>query len=133
MISKHEMMNPILKVSPSFQNLWNEFLEEWKDDKGDLPIYLALSDLARHIASLISEDKEKELKNIFEIVEKWHVEGEEYVKEAATVGLLENLQNTNIVGKTVPGKIETYLFPESKRYWKKLYDFWEKNIPISDN
>ncbi len=127
------MINPILKVSPRFQNHWNEFLEEWKDDKDDLPIYLALSDLARHIASLISKDKEEELKNIFEIVEKWHIEGDEYVREAATVGLLEDLQNTNVMGETVPEKIETYLFLESKRYWNKVYDLWGKGTLIYDN
>lgn len=125
------MFQPILEVSDGFRPIWNEFLEEWKDDD-ELPQYLALGDLARYISSLISESKDEEIKKIFAVIERWHLEGDLYVKEAATVGILEDLQNTNLVGEGVPEKIEFYLLPESKKWWLKVYEFWEKGKIISE-
>ncbi|NPU93978.1 MAG: hypothetical protein HPY82_18870 [Gammaproteobacteria bacterium] len=124
MITKTKMFEPLLEISEGFRSIWNEFVEEWKDVE-DLPRYLALSDLAKYIAELISEDEEKELRDIFSVIERWHLEGDSYVKEAATIGALESLQNTNVVGVGVPEKVELYLLPESKRWWMKVYEFWE--------
>jgi len=131
MIVREEMFQPILEVSDGFRPIWNEFLEEWKDDD-ELPQYLALGELARYISSLISESKDEEIKKIFAVIERWHLEGDSYVKEAATVGILEDLQNTNVVGEGVPEKIELYLLPESKKWWLKVYEFWEKGKIISE-
>lgn len=125
------MFEPILEASDGFRPIWNEFLEEWKDDD-ELPQYLALGDLACYISKLISEPNDEELKRIFAVIERWHLEGDSYVKEAATVGILEDLQNTNVVGEGIPEKVELYLLPESKKWWVKVYEFWEKGKIISE-
>jgi hypothetical protein len=131
MIVREEMFQPILEISDGFRPIWNEFLEEWKDDD-ELPQYLALGDLARYISRLISESKDEEIKRIFSVIERWYLEGDSYVKEAATVGILEDLQNTNVVGVGVPEKVELYLLPESKKWWLKVYEFWERGKIISE-
>ena len=131
MIVKEEMFQPILEVSEGFRPIWNEFIEEWKDND-ELPQYLALGDLARYISKLISESNKKEIEGIFAVIERWHLEGDAYVKEAATVGMLEDLQNTNVVGEGIPEKVELYLLPESKKWWLKVYEFWEKGKIISE-
>ena len=131
MICKNEMLNLILKASPSFKPIWEEFLEEWKGEN-DLPLYLVLGDLARYIDFLVDKNNERELVSIFEVVEKWHLEGDSYVKEAATIGLLEGLQNTNQTNSKKLNKIESYLLPESKRWWNKVNEFWEKGKIISE-
>jgi len=131
MISRDKMFEPLLAISEGFKPVWDEFIEEWKDDD-ELPQYLVLSDLARYISKLISESNEKELKDIFSVIERWHLEGDYYVKEAATVGILEDLQNTNVVGAGVPEKVEMYLLPESKKWWLKVYEFWETGKIISE-
>ncbi|WP_018016473.1 DUF7674 family protein [Teredinibacter turnerae] len=131
MLVKEEMFKPILEVSDGFRPIWNEFLEEWKDDD-ELPQYLALGDLVRYISKLISESRDEELKSIFAIIERWHLEGDSYVKEAATIGMLEGLQNINVVGEGIPEKVELYLLPESKKWWAKVYEFWEEGKTISE-
>ncbi|WP_444921482.1 hypothetical protein ACJJID_03340 [Microbulbifer sp. CnH-101-G] len=125
------MIEPILGVSEGFKPFWDEFIEEWKDDE-ELPLYFVLADLARYISELISQSKDAELKAIFSVIERWHIEGDDYVKEAATVGMLEDLQNINIVGMNVPEQVEKYLLPESKRWWKKVYEFWGAGNVSSD-
>lgn len=125
------MFSPILKVAKGFLPTWNAFLEEWTQEK-ELPYYLVLSDLARYISLLVNRGDIDELKAIFEVIERWHLEGDAYVKEAATIGILEDLQNTNVVGEGVPELLENYLLPESKKWWTKVYEFWEKGKIIQE-
>lgn len=125
------MICPILDVSPNFTPVWNEFLEEWKSEV-DLPLYLLLADLARYINTLVNSKSDNELKKIFSVIEGWHLEGDSYVKEAATVGLLENLQNINVVGDSTPEIIVSYLLPESKKWWVKVNEFWTTEKLISE-
>jgi hypothetical protein len=126
MINKDEMMSPILEGCPSFRAEWDTFVDEWKDEKDGLPIYLSLSSLARHLISMLEVGQTEAFPEIFEIVERWHIEGDEYVREAATVGLLEDLQNTNLHKKTSPEQFRCYLGTESLKWWDKLYGFWER-------
>ncbi|MEL1217510.1 hypothetical protein TVA88_00025 [Aeromonas hydrophila] len=109
MIEKDEMLELAVKACPSFKPAWVEFLDVWQDEK-DLPIYLALGDLSRHISSLVETAQDSEIKELFEVVERWHIEGSSYVKKAATIGLLEGLQ-----GQSNVTSIEPYLLPESKK------------------
>jgi hypothetical protein len=126
------MIGPILRASPSFSPVWNEFVAEYENEGSELPLYVVLGDLARHIALLERRGTEDELQGIFGAIERWHTEGDDYVKEAATVGLLEDLQNTNVVGGTDSSRFIKYLGPESKRWWAKVNAFWEKGEIIRD-
>lgn len=126
MIEKDEMLELAVKACPSFKPAWEEFLDDWKDEK-DLPLYLALGYLSRHISSIVETAQDSELKGLFEVVERWHIEGSSYVKEAATIGLLEGLQ-----GQSNATSIEPYLLPESKKCWDKVNEFWENGTLISE-
>jgi len=127
------MITPILAISPSFQPTWDDFASEWKNAPDGLPLYLILGDLARHIATLHRNGQVAELRAIFQVVEEWHLHGDAYVKEVATVGLLEDLQNTNVVGDGVPLRLVAYLGPESARWWRKVEAFWEQAQIIRDD
>ena len=129
MLSKETMMLPILQVAEGFKPIWNEFLDEWSDEN-EVPVYLALSDLAKYVSTLVEKSDGEELRDIFSVVERWHLEGDKFVKEAATVGLLEDLQNTNVVGVGVPQKIEPFLLPQTKLWWQKVSLFWSEGKVI---
>ena len=80
------LANPALQVDEYFGRfapIWREFVDEWKKETTQLPLYVVLGDLARHIASLYQEDAEAELQEIFSVVETRHLEGDAYVREAA--------------------------------------------------
>src|SRR3954469_14697039 len=91
LITKAEMMDVLLAASPTFAEKWEAFRREWADE-ADLPIYLALSDFARHAISFLEAKDDMRLRCIFEAVERLHVEGDQYVRDAATVGLLGDMQ-----------------------------------------
>jgi hypothetical protein len=128
------MFTPILEVCPSFRATWDEFVDEWKDDPDGLPQYLALSDLARHVIEMLERNETDGVNAIFGVVETWHLDGDPYVKEAATVGFLEDIQNTGLHnGSTTPNDFLEFLLPETKYWWSKVEDFWGQGKVITDD
>ena len=116
-------MAPMLAACPSFRPLWEAFLEEWSSEP-DLPLYLALASLARHLISLLAARDITALSQALAVVERWHIEGDGYVREAATIGLLEDLQNESLHETTSPAELEPFLRPQSSLWWRKVERFW---------
>jgi hypothetical protein len=129
-IKKGEMTEVLLAACPSFQPTWDAFLEEWTDKPVDLPLYLVLADFARHLIGMLGRCETESFPAIFLAIERLHCEGDHYVREAATVGLLEDLQNTNQHSTTEPEQFREYLGPESDRWWEELIGFWERGEPL---
>jgi hypothetical protein len=132
MIVRSGMMEPMLEACPSFRPQWEEFLQEWNLEN-DKPLYLALSELARHLIAILSARETATLSRVFAVVERWHLEGDAFVREAATVGLLEDLQNENLHGSTTVREFEVFLHPESLKWWGKVDRFWSRGEIISDD
>ena len=131
-ITRDNMFAPILGACPSLEPIWSEFLDDWQDEK-DLPYTLALSDLARHLVSKLEAGETAEFPATFEVVEQLHNHGDEYVREAIALGLLEDLQNTSIYKTAEPDQFRPYLHAESERRWDRLYAFWDEGRSLSDD
>jgi hypothetical protein len=123
-IVKEQMMEVLLDACPSFRPAWEAFLAEWRESTDDLPLYLALAEFARHLIGRLERADTASFPTIFRAVERLQVEGEHYVREAATVGLLEDLQNLNLHTATGPEQFRPFLGPESAAAWDELYGFW---------
>ncbi len=126
----------LIEASPSFKDTWEDFLEEWKEeaDKGeDLPYYLCLANFSRHIIELYLNNDGDTLEKAFSVIERFHIEGEHYVREAATVGIFESLQS-NAERENIGGAVfEKYLLPETSYWWEKVYRFWEEGELLVDD
>jgi hypothetical protein len=122
------MMDVLLAASPTFAQNWDAFRREWADEAEGLPLYLALADFARHVISFLEAKDDTRLRRIFDAVERLHVEGDHYVREAVTVGLLEDLQNTNLHRTTDPEQLRPFLRPESLKWWNRIESFWKGNV-----
>lgn len=131
-IKKAGMMPPMLEACPSFLPEWERFLGEWQDEEY-LPLHVALDYLARHVGGLVDRNELDELPRIFDVVERWHLEGEQYVREAATIGFLESLIRWDPKEQKQQQTLERYFRPETKRYWSKLLDFWIHGILIAED
>jgi len=53
-----------------------------------------------------------------------HLEGDDYVREAATIGALEGIQNIAGNSGVDPERFLPFLRKTSKKQWKKLNQFW---------
>jgi hypothetical protein len=131
-ISIHEVLPLLVAASPGFEPSWRDFQAEWEGDE-HLPHYLVLADYVRHMSALMAVGDESTLHRIFAVIERLHVEGDHTVRTAATVGILEDLQNTNLHTGTRPHQFEAFLLPESARFWKKVQSLWERGEIITDD
>lgn len=132
MIDASQMPPLLVDASPGFAGHWKEFEAGYSDDPPP-HYYIALGDFVRHLCDLLATGDKATLQRVFAVVERLHVEGDSYVREAATAGLLEDMQNANMHRKdTLPAQFEPFLLPESARWWKKLHGFWRDGEPLAD-
>ena len=124
MILKEQMLPMLVETCPSFAEKWVEHKKEYADEENYLP-YIALGEFARHLIELEKQNEKSEFENVLELVEKFHIEGEHYVKEAVVIGLLESLQN-NLGSDS--DKFMKYLKPETLKCWNELNKFWNGKI-----
>lgn len=86
--------------------------------------YGLLGDFARHLLHLHRESRTAEFPAIARVIERLHTEGDDYVREAATIGVLEGIQNVWANDGVDPELFTTHLLPESRRWWDELNAFW---------
>jgi hypothetical protein len=79
----------LLEACPSLAERWKSHVA---NDHGGA-LYVDLGEFAHHVVELARSGVTSELPAVFDVVERLHVEGDPYAKEAATIGLLEGLQN----------------------------------------
>jgi hypothetical protein len=132
MIDRAGMMPTIIAACPAFAATYDAFIAEWKDEP-ETPYYLILADFSRHIISFLDTGDRQKLHTAFETIEQLLADGDEYVREAATIGIVENLQNTNLHSSTEPEQFLDFLRPVSMRYWQKVEDFWANGTNITDD
>lgn len=132
MLGRDQMFPLLLEIEPAFQPTWDAFVADWREET-ELPLYLALSELARYLIGRLEANETETFDAVFALVERWHLEGDEYVREAAAVGLLEDLQNTNLHNRTRPAAFLRWLRPESRRWWDKIDAFWRMGTLLRDD
>ena len=125
MITKDQMVPMILEACPSFTKKFEEFEEDWKGEDEEAPLYILLGDLAEHIVYLHQSNTVKEFPSLFRVIEQFHTEGDPYVREAATIGILEDIQSIALNNGLNPEKLSPYLLSESLIWWHKLNQFWD--------
>ena len=124
LIHADDVLPLVIEACPSFSPSW---LGENED--GSRLGYRDAGDFADHLVELATLGRTDTFGKVFTLIERLHVEGDEYVRELATIGYLEDLQNlsTPAPGRASrPGQAywEPYLLPVSRRWWDALNAFW---------
>lgn len=121
------MIPELVKACPSFSEKWEEHKKDYHDEVDYLP-YIALSTFNAHILELYKNGEIGEFSKVFSTIELLHTDGEAYVKEAATIGILEGIQNSLGTNAKFIQDFKSYLLPESSKWWEQLYLFWDGEI-----
>ena len=124
-IERGRMFEPMLEADPGFAPVYAEFLEDYGDEP-ELPEYLALADFARHLIARLETGDTAGFDAVFDVVERWHIDGNAYVREAASIGLLESLQNGHLHRTTRAADFERWLRPESRKWWGFVERYWSE-------
>ncbi len=91
MLTRQNMFKPLLEALPEARPLWEAFVLQWKD-VAEPPNYLFIGDLASHLTDRLEAGSTREVVAGLAVCERWLTEGDEYVREAAVVGFIEDLQ-----------------------------------------
>ena len=116
----------VVATCPSFSKRWEEHRALYGTEE---LLYVDLGEFAHHLVELQKANRTGEFRTIFDMIERMHLEGDHYVKEAITIGLLEGIQNVAGNSGIDPEQFVEYLKPESARWWRQLNDFWQAKIP----
>jgi hypothetical protein len=111
MITPDQVIALLRDACPSFQNT------------EDL-LYVALGDCTRHLLELYQRHETDSFSAVVQVIERLHTEGDGDVKEAATIGLLEGIQNVWANNGVDPELFGSQLLPESRKWWDQLNAFW---------
>jgi hypothetical protein len=117
-IEEDQVIPLILTACPSFQEEWN------KCEHREL-LYGVMGDLARHLLALYRKGRTEEFGPLCKAIETFHTDGSLSVQNLATIGILEGIQNVWGNNDEDPEHFYEFLLPESRKWWKKLNDFWQ--------
>jgi len=126
MIEQTDAFPLLVGACPSFEDRW---LEHLRENGNDLP-YIAAGSFADHLLSLQQADDQSSFPAVAAAIERLHTEGSPWVKEFATIGILEGIQNVWSNNSCDPEVFGTFLFPESQSWWRGLKNFWSGNAPL---
>jgi len=121
MITREQMIQLLLEACPSFQKEWDAHREEYGEE---VLYYVALGDFARHLLDLHQKREVETFPAVARVIEQLHIEGDSYVGESATIGLLEGIQNVWGNNHVDPELFFPFLLPVSGKWWRSLNDFW---------
>jgi hypothetical protein len=132
MINRHALFTELLAAYPGFKTQHDAFMIDWADEAEGPPNNLLLADLARECSMLLAKGRQADVREIFGVFEDWLLNGDNYVREAATVGFLEDIQNTNLHSGTAPDDFLPFCGPEALFWWEKVARFWSHGEVIMD-
>ena len=120
-ISREQVLPILIQACPSFQASWDVHR---KDHSAEL-LYVALGDFARHLLQLDRHQQDQILPAVFDAIERLHRDGDSFVQEATTIGLLAGIQNVWAHANVDTQTFTRHLHPISRKWWKSLEDFWD--------
>jgi hypothetical protein len=125
MIEQTEAMQFLVDACPSFEDQWKQHVETYGNDV----LYAAAGAFAAHLLERFQAGDAEEFGAIGTAIEKLHTEGTPWVREFATVGVLEGIQNVWGHSATSPEAFFPFLGPESQSWWRGLNKFWSGESP----
>lgn len=93
-------------------------------EDGSVLLYATTGSFAQHLLELHVQGRRNEFPAVAEAIERLHMEGDSSVREAATIGILEGIQNIWGNDGVDPELFGQLLLPESRRWWDELNAFW---------
>ncbi|WP_337100106.1 DUF7674 family protein [Paenibacillus sp. YIM B09110] len=124
MIQKEQVMDMILNSCPSYKNRYSNYLKENYKLGEERLLYVEIFDFIHHLVERYQKKNLEEFDKLFDCIEELHLYGDDYVKEWATVGFLEDLQNKLLQENIELNEFEIYLRSESRIWWNNLIDLW---------
>jgi hypothetical protein len=136
-----QAVDSLRNTSKGFSIIIKELIDEYNDDEIDWDtyieqyggIYTVFNSLARYMEELLRNKENEEIQSIFNLVENWHLNGDELLQEATTIGFLEEIISLNPEHHYEDEEFLPYMGKETEYWLKKVKGFWDDGTIIKDD
>lgn len=130
MIQKTQIMPLVLTRCPGFMPTWEKHLALWHGEEAG--IYNDLAEFATFVVNCYSQQDTETIIAAFALMEELLVSGDEEVRNAASIGFLEDVRN---IASWQPFKSAVFvhwLGPKSKLAWDEIEETWRSKSSLAD-
>lgn len=131
MITQHAMIAPLVAALPELAPRWDAFVAAWhgtefpgKTHPDDLPSDIFMGKVAPEVVAGVQAGDGDFVAIAYAVTERWLTEGDPCVKEAAAIGLPEDIHNLAVHHKVPEADQTVHLGPEGRLWWDRLNGFW---------
>jgi len=125
-IETDQVLDMLVQACPTFAAARDAHVAEYGNDV----LYVAAGEFAHHLLALQLGDATSCFAEVGATIERMHTDGTPEVKELATIGVLEGIQNVWGHSSVSPDEFLQYLGPESHSWWQGLNNFWSGKAPV---
>lgn len=118
------MFEPLLIRHSEFTLIWQQFNRTWQH-AAELPLSLALTDLAAYIPRLIRVGDHEELLHVFAVIELWLTTGTPEVQRLTLIALLRYLQMVNCFDQYILEQVNRMLLPNTRERCAEYLICWD--------
>jgi hypothetical protein len=135
MVLPNEATKILIEFIPDLKKMedWDDYYLVINPAENPEEIHPLMTVLGRYVEEKLNKPLDvtgkKEIKNIFNLIERLIKQGNNIVKDAANTCFLENLINYTSAGRLEPEQFIHYLGPESKAYCKAWDEFTGVKTP----
>jgi hypothetical protein len=126
MIEKAQFLEMLVHACPTFATARDEHIAEFGNDV----LYVAAGEFANHLLVLQLEGTTSCFSQVGATIEQMYTAGTPEVKELATIGVLEGIQNVWGNNGANPELFLVHLGTEGRSWWQGLNNFWSGKAPF---
>ena len=123
MIAPARVIPLILEACPGFRDSRNQDVDGWRGEERGL--YVDLAQVAGYLVQAYSLGNTEEFSSLFELVERLLADGDDEVRKAVSVGLIEDIQTVASHESFGSSVFERWLGPLTRDAWTAGRRAWE--------
>jgi hypothetical protein len=129
-ITKEDALRTLFEAHPPYKEQFEKNRDSYYSEDGELLLYVVASDIADEVLRLHANGDRSSLKRVFDFIEALEERGDEYCKELATIGFLEDIQMHPDITDATAEYLASLLGVRSKKSLDDLNDFWSGRTPL---
>jgi len=130
MLTVDELVPEFLARCPGLKSDWDRHLEFWGDEERGTFNDMAV--IAHYLVACYEQQQLNEFPAAFSLLERCFADGDDQAKEAATIGIIEDIQNISSNREFGPQVFESWLGPQTKKAWDQLAAAWRDVSDMAD-
>jgi hypothetical protein len=130
MLTVDNIVTEFLADCPGLKADWDRHLEFWGNEERGT--FNDMGVIAHYLVRCYEQQHFDDLAVAFALLERCFADGDEQAKEAATSGIIEDIQNISLNHKFDPHVFMRWLGPQTKKAWELMITAWQDVSSLAD-